>query len=187
MTKPVWLLDVDGVLNAATKKPDRNVWPAEDWVQGRARDDTRSWPILYARPVAAFIREVHESGRAEIRWHTTWQEWARAIEELLDLPSFPVQEAPEWEVFLDGGRTKPHNDEWWKIGAALRVVEEEKRPLLWTDDDADSFWNLPAAVRTRITSAQPTLIVAPAPETGLCKRHLRQIDAFLTDRAEAKQ
>lgn len=50
----------------------------------------------------------------------------------------------------------------------------------------EPFWNLPAAVRTRITSAQPTLIVAPAPETGLCKRHLRQIDAFLTDRAEAK-
>jgi hypothetical protein len=82
---------------------------------------------------------------------------------------------------------KLHEDEWWKIGAALRVVEDEKRPLLWTDDDADSFWNLPKPVRLRITTAQPTLIVAPAPETGLCKRHLRQIDAFLTECAERSE
>lgn len=186
MTVPVWLLDVDGVVNAATKKPDPNVWPADDWVQGRASDDKRSWPITYARPVAAFIREVHEQGRAEIRWHTTWQEWAHAVSRLLGLPEFPIQEAPEWAEFLVGDRVKLHDDEWWKIGAALRVVEEEKRPLLWTDDDADSVWNLPYDVRTRIVTAQPTLIVAPAPETGLCRRHLRQIDEFLTEHAPAK-
>jgi hypothetical protein len=180
---PVWLLDVDGVINAATKKPDKNVWPLNDWVAGRASNGKREWPILTARPVVDFIREVHKAGRAEIRWHTTWQEWAHSLSKLLDLPKFPVQEAPEWQAFLANDRVKLHDDEWWKIGAALRVVEEEKRPLLWTDDDADSFWNLPADVRRRITSAQPTLIVAPSSYTGLCRRHLRQIDEFLTDNA----
>jgi hypothetical protein len=175
---PVWLLDVDGILNAATKKPDKNVWPLDDWVAGRASDGKREWPILTARPVVDFIREVHRAGRAEIRWHTTWQEWAHSLSASLDLPEFPVQEAPEWAVHLRG-----ETESWWKVGAALRVVEEEKRPLLWTDDDADSFWNLPADVRLRITSAQPTLIVAPSSYTGLCRRHLRQIDAFLTDNA----
>lgn len=179
--KPVWLLDVDGVLNAATKKPDRNVWPLADWCEGRANDGPRQWPILFARPVADFIRSVHEQDRAEIRWHTTWQGDAVNVAKLMDLPDFPVQESPEWRAHLAGGRVKLHDDEWWKIRAALRVVEEEKRPLLWTDDDADSTWKLPPAVRTRITSTQPTLIVAPASETGLCKRHLRQIDEFLTE------
>ncbi|GAA4439082.1 hypothetical protein [Phytohabitans houttuyneae] len=173
---PVWLLDIDGVINAATKQPDRNVWPLVDWVAGRARDGGRSWPILAAKPVAEFIRQVHARGRAEIRWHTTWQQWARSLEELLDLPSFPVAEAPEWHLFL-----RAETEQWWKIGAALRVVEEERRPLLWTDDDASDVWSLPNAVRTRITSAQPTLIVAPSPQTGLCRRHLRQIDEFLTE------
>lgn len=176
--KPVWLMDVDGVVNAATKKPDPNVWPARDWVQDRASDGKRSWPITFARPVAAFIRDVHEAGRAEIRWHTTWQEWAHAVSRLLGLPDFPIQEAPEWAVHL-----RAETEEWWKIGAALRVVEEEKRPLLWTDDDASDSWSLPNEVRTRIVTAQPTLIVAPAPETGLCRRHLRQIDEFLTEHA----
>jgi hypothetical protein len=135
---PVWLLDVDGVLNAATKKPDRNVWPLDDWAEGCAHDGRRQWPILFARPVAAFIREVHEQGRAEIRWHTTWQQDAAVVGKLMHLPDFPVAEAPEWHAFLAADRVKLHDDEWWKIGAAVRVVEEEKRPLLWTDDDADS-------------------------------------------------
>jgi hypothetical protein len=187
VTVPVWLMDVDGVLNAATKKPDKNVWPLDDWISVRASDGKREWPVLAARPVVDFIRSVHKKGRAEIRWHTTWQEWATSLEALFDLPAFPVQAAPEWQAFLASDRVKLHDDEWWKIGAALRVVEEEKRPLLWTDDDADSFWNLPADVRRRITTAQPTLIVAPSPSTGLCRRHLRQIDAFLTDNAPTEE
>lgn len=172
---PVWLLDVDGVVNAASKKPDRNVWPADQWVHGRADDGRREWPILFARPVADFIRRVHEEGRAEIRWHTTWQEMAVGIEKLLDLPSLPLQESPEWQVHLRGD-----TEEWWKIGAALRVVEDEKRPLVWTDDDADN-WHLERPVRDRLTSAGPCLIVAPSVTTGLTPKHLRKIDAFLSE------
>ena len=177
MAIPVFLLDIDGVLNAATKKPDRNVWPADAWIRGRAHDGRHEWPILFARPVADFIRQAHEQGRAEIRWHTTWQEEAAAIGKLLDLPDFPVQESPEWTVHLRG-----ETEEWWKIGAALRVVEDEHRALVWTDDDAYDY-NLDRGVRTRITSAGPCLIVAPSPTTGLTPKHLRRIDAFLTDQA----
>ena len=83
MTVPVWLLDIDGVLNAAAKKPDRNVWPAADWIEGRAHEaGGAAWRILAARPVVDFIRGVHEEGRAEIRWHTTWQHDAAAVAKL---------------------------------------------------------------------------------------------------------
>lgn len=175
MAPPVWLLDIDGILNAASKKPPRNVWPADQWVHGRASDGRHTWPILFARPVANFIRRVHKEGRAEIRWHTTWQHDAAAVGKLLDLPDFPVQEAPEWATYL-----ACNTDDWWKTAAALRVAEVERRALVWTDDDADR-WSLPQADRDRLTSAVPCLIVAPSSTTGLTPKHLRQIDAFLTE------
>lgn len=168
--RPVWLLDIDGVVNACTKKPDRNVWPADQWIRGHAEANGHRWPILFARPVAAFLREVHESGRAEIRWHTTWQHEAAHVAELLDLPEFPVQDAPEFTA---------RTGEWWKLPAALRVVEDEHRPLVWTDDDAGDPWDLPRGDRARLAAAAPTLIVAPSHTTGLTPKHLRQIDEFL--------
>jgi hypothetical protein len=177
---PVWLLDVDGVLNAATKKPDRNVWPTDQWVHGRASDGRREFSILFARPVADFVRRVHDEGRAEIRWHTTWQHEAAAVGKLLGLPDFPVQKAPEFaepDVGLVDGELVRRP--WWKIGAALRVVEDEGRALVWTDDDAVAF-SLDRATRYRLTSAKPCLIVAPSSTTGLTPKHLRQIDEFLS-------
>jgi hypothetical protein len=183
VTIPVWLLDVDGVLNACSKKPDRNVWPKDQWVAGRASDGRREWPILFSRPVADFIRQVHEQGRAEIRWHTTWQQDASAVGKLLDLPDFPVQDSPEWGEHISGGHIKRHDDTWWKIGAALRVVEEEKRPLVWTDDDCNAF-SLPRATRERICAAMPTLIVCPSDTAGLSPKNLRVIDEFLKEHAD---
>lgn len=174
--KPVFLLDIDGVLNAATKKPDRSVWPVDAWIRGHAHDGRHRWPILGARPVADFIREVHEQGRAEIRWHTTWQDMAKYVGDLLKLPDFPVAEAPEWAVHL-----RAETEEWWKIGAALRVVEDERRPLVWTDDDLRGTFNLDQPTRDRIASAGPALLLGPNDTTGLTPKHLRMIDEFLTD------
>lgn len=174
---PVWLLDVDGVLNAVTKKPARNVWPADQWLRGEATSTGHTWPILAAQPVVDFIRDVHDQGRAEIRWHTTWQDEAVAIEKLLNLPTFPVQDAPEWAVHLRG-----ETEEWWKLGAVRRVVTEERRPLVWTDDDADRF-QVPAADRALLASATPSLVLCPSPYTGLTPKHLRKIDQFLKESA----
>lgn len=178
---PVWLLDVDGVINAATKKPDPNVWPKDQWVQGNAQCDGREWPITWSRPVIEFIREVHGTGRAEVRWHTTWQHEASAISDLTGLPQFGVAEAPEFEggsgytaqAFREAKRST-----WWKLPAAERVVREEKRPLIWTDDDITwslHRYNADAGLR----AYAPALLVSPNERTGLTRRHLRQISDFL--------
>lgn len=174
---PVWLLDVDGVVNAATKKPDRSVWPADAWIHTHATSNGHRWPILVAQPVVDFIRDVHEQGRAEIRWHTTWQEDANCLADILGLPTLPVQDAPEYGDYFAERRNG-----WWKLPAALRVVEGEGRPLVWTDDDACPF-DLPRAARARLEHTQPTLIVTPSPNSGLTRKHLRKIDAFLTSMA----
>lgn len=180
--KPVWLLDIDGVINACTKKPDRNVWSADDWQFGKAKGGDHEWPIWWSRQVVDFIRNVHESDLAEIRWHTTWQKDAAALEALVGLPSFPVADAPEYfesgsaeaaaAIREDRART------WWKLPAAERVVREERRPLIWTDDDIT--WSLARYDKDAgLRAYAPVLLISPQETLGLTKKQLRQISDFL--------
>lgn len=173
MNDVVWLLDIDGVINAPAKpgaRPPTHAWPVDAWIDTKA-DNGTTWRILAARPVLDFIRSVHEQGRAEIRWHTTWQERSAEVAKALDLPDFPVQEAPEFD------QTEEHlrRDQWWKLPAVWRVLSEGHR-VLWTDDDAS--WDLTADQKTRLAAAG-CHIVSPDPMTGLYKKHLQQIDEFL--------
>ncbi len=171
--KPVWLLDFDGVINAITGKPDPSVWPREEWVRGTAFADGVGWPVLAARPVLAFVHEVHTAELAEIRWHSTWQQHANTvIRPLLGLPEFPVQPSPERTL-------GPMYQGWWKLPAAERVLHEEGRPLVWTDDDlATERARRPRGLGT-VAGAASTLLVSPRQNTGLTPKHLRQIREFL--------
>src|SRR5215207_6012331 len=74
---PVLLLDVDGVLNAV--QPDL---PA-GWRRGTYNGFVLSWdPTVTAR-----LRKLHESGRVELQWLTTWTENAdRLLAEPMGLP-----------------------------------------------------------------------------------------------------
>lgn len=170
-TPPVWLLDVDGVVNACTKKPDRNVWPADAWVHTEAQADGHAWPILAARPVLELIRRVHATGAAEIRWHTTWQEDTAGLEAALDLPHLPVQDAPEYRAWNLGRAA-----DWWKVPAVERVLRDERRSVLWTDDDID--WNL-RRDRDRLTAFGSLTLICPNERTGLTPKHLRHIATLL--------
>ncbi|WP_329103074.1 hypothetical protein OG792_25675 [Micromonospora sp. NBC_01699] len=182
---PVWLLDIDGVVNAISRKPDRSAWPRDQWVTGTASSAGADWPILAAQPVLDFIRTVHESGRAEVRWHTTWQHDARNLARLLRLPRFATQDSPEFgerEQLLAGAAPVAVHRGWWKYPAAERVVRDEGRPLVWTDDDAT--WELRAHDNgNELSRLAPTLIVSPQTHLGLTPKHLRNIDAFLSIQA----
>ncbi|BCJ37100.1 hypothetical protein Athai_46030 [Actinocatenispora thailandica] len=170
--RAVWLLDIDGVLNVLGGKPDRRVWPSRSWRRFSATDASTqvTWPIVVAEPVAAFIREVHDSGRAEVRWHTTWQRSAGRIGAQLGLPEFEVHSAPE---FPDGR----YDPEWWKLPGALRVIEDERRPLIWTDDQATPR-RIPPSQYDRVNRF-PNLLIAPRDRIALTRRHLRAIDRHL--------
>lgn len=171
MGLPVWLLDIDGVINACSKKPDTSVWRTEEWRHGTADGGRRFFPILWAQPVADFIALTHNQGLAEIRWHTTWQQHAKAISELTGLPEFEVALAPEFE-------DTSLRQRWWKLPAAERVVQEEGRPLVWTDDDIDySLHNYD--IRENLAIHAPVCLVSPNERTGLTPKNLAKIGAFL--------
>jgi len=180
---PVWLLDIDGVINACTNKPDRTVWPADDWRTDRVNASGHHFPITWSRQVVDFIRNAHDSGLVEIRWHTTWQHEAQAVADLTGLPKFDVAHAPEFLAYnqiapaseaerIREGRPRPP---WWKLPAAERVMRDEARPLIWTDDDIT--WSTQAGLRAHA----PVLLVSPDERTGLTKRQLRKISDFIAD------
>lgn len=180
---PVWLLDIDGVINAVSRKPDRGVWPKDRWIQGTAHGSGTDWPIHAAGPVVDFIRETHGSGRAEVRWHTTWQHEAANVAKLLGLPDFEVQACPEYAVAhqaVAGAEPLPVRGVWWKLPAAERVVGEEGRALVWTDDDANRELRGRSG-KENLSRLAPTLIVCPRTHIGLTRKHLRMIDGFLTE------
>ncbi len=175
---PVVLLDVDGVLNAITRKPDPNVWSR--WREGSANSGTRDYPIRWAEEVAEFIGELHTSGRAEVRWHTTWQQYAQtAIEPLLGLPRFEVADAPEFtDRSHEAAAIAAGRPTWWKLPAAERVVQQEHRPLIWIDDDMrDGLRRYD--IHEGFTAHQRTMFVAPDETTGLTPRYLRLITEFI--------
>ncbi|MEV6527482.1 hypothetical protein AB0M43_36710 [Longispora sp. NPDC051575] len=178
---PVWLLDIDGVVNAIGSRPDRSTWPSWRQLDADCRGET--WPILCAEPVLEFLRRVHDAGAAEVRWHTTWQDEALMLGELLDLPSFKVQPCPEYDNGEAVGGARPVGASWWKLPAAERVVGVEGRDLVWTDDDAQ--WELKThrpimdnpGPFTRVLNQ--VLVISPHQRLGLSRKHLRRIAEFL--------
>lgn len=160
--QPVWLLDVDGVLNADSTAVNK-VW---GWQAVRRRyvTDARGWRfrMLCAQPVLDFITDIQVSGRADVRWCTTWHEEAVArLAPALGLP--PMQLGPI---------SRPDHEGAAKVAAAEAVLAAG-RPLIWTDDEIipPDFERRPAGT--------PLLLIRPESRLGLLPEHLSSISAFL--------
>jgi hypothetical protein len=163
--RPVWLLDVDGVLNA-----NRPGWGAAPR-SGMAYAGGMGFKIRWAPALANRIRIMHRSGLVEIRWATTWCPWAGQIENLLALPA--LGRAFDGEVNGTAARLA-------KYAAAQQVLAEGRR-LIWTDDDA-----IPADGPDREALAG-ALLIAPSPRRGLQPEDLDAIEKFIANDATEEQ
>lgn len=167
MAVPVWLLDIDGVLNAVGgRNVFRNKWPESLWLESEYTvHGSGPYRVVVAQPVVDFINLVHGQGLVEVRWHTTWQHDALRLGEWLKLPSFPVHPAPEYLATFKRG--------WWKLPGAYRVTKEN-RSLIWTDDD------IRYEIRPNNQLYQPSnLIISPDDRYGLSPDDLDKIKTFL--------
>lgn len=168
---PVWLLDIDGVINALARGSVRGSFPRDDWRRVLVETDLPELgrmllPIRTARPVLDFVRTVHETGTAEVRWHSTWRTAALTdLTPALGLPVIPISIAPEWTDRPSG---------WWKLPAAQRVVASGRR-LVWTDDDIAVYLDEIGDLAAR----SDALLISPDPVTGLQADDLARIEAFL--------
>jgi len=162
---PVWLLDVDGVVNAR-----RPAWD-QPFAQGNAFVDGVAYRLQWAPALTRYIKAVHKRQAAEIRWATTWVDHVHQVERLLRLPALHT-------AFRGLGTAPSVGAPDRKLSAALHVVEIERRPLIWTDDDAIPVMG---TQRRRLEEAGvPVLLLAPNPYEGLTPEHLERIDDFLT-------
>ena len=165
---PILLLDVDGVLNAARRDPP------EGWRQGVFNGFLLSWdPTITTR-----LRELHESGRVEIHWLTTWTTNAdRLLAEPMGLPRGLKTHAP-FDATPTGflGQLRGQSG-WWKLAAAREVAEAEPdRRIVWIDDDLAEQ----AADTGEWLAANPhVLVVAPDLFVGLTHAQLDEIEAWL--------
>lgn len=174
-SRPVLLLDVDGVINAISNNPDRTLWPDELWRRHQVTDlEGNTWPILAGQPVLDYLSAVHEQGLAEVRWHTTWRANAKLrLAPVLGLPDWPVAESPTWLL-----TQRDQAGRWWKTATARRVVQIEGRRLIWLDD-AIAFEKTWPNSEIHAVLIGDVLAVSPTQALGLNRNDLREVDAFL--------
>ena len=187
MTTPLWLLDVDGVLNAVGPAPDDDT----RWSTGSAIANERRWPIRWSPDVVAEVRRLHESGVAEVAWLTTWGDEANdSLGNLLDLPELrvagtrprpgelpavPLRSAASTHADATGAAAADESGGWWKLDAVrAQIAAEPSRRLVWTDDDL--VW-VPEAVRG-LRAFTDCLLIAPDPAVGLTLADVAQIESY---------
>lgn len=172
-TVPIWLLEFDGVVNVIQDHPPTRIYPADTWIYTEDEFQGKVWPILASTVVLDFIRQMHEEGLADIRWHTTWQEEAHRVGEKLNLPKFPIEPAPEFR----GSPVKWSYSAtpWWKLPAVWRLLNLGYR-VLWTDDDIDFELSHQQRLALRTSGCRP---ICPDTDAGLETHNLQEIERYL--------
>lgn len=155
--KPVWLLDVDGVLNLFHDAPD--AWP--DVQQFRCRGFLITWsPSMLQR-----IRALHDAGLVELRWLTTWEDLANRYLGRFGLPKLEVAGHQPFRHSLR---------DWWKLPHAQAVYQTGAR-IVWTDDDIA----FASDAKAWLDEIGPDRVKAISPNGGLLPEHLDLIEDWL--------
>ncbi|MEU8613723.1 hypothetical protein AB0C29_37640 [Actinoplanes sp. NPDC048791] len=165
--KPVWLLDVDGVIN--TIKPGWGAAPRKSLVWSGA--DNTSYVLRWSPLLVDRIRALHTDGRVEVRWCTTWCPEAERLESLWRLPV--LGRALDADPMPRGAQCWP-----LKLAAAWEVLAEGRR-LIWTDDEA---LPPPGPAREELTADGRALLIAPRANRGLQPADLHLIEKFAEGR-----
>jgi hypothetical protein len=158
---PVWLLDVDGVINV--EHPGWGTVPRT----GYAWAGSEQYKIRWAPALVGFIGHLHTTDTVEVRWCTTWCAYADELERLFRLPR------------LGRAFTDSINGEaaaMAKLAAARQVLAEGRR-LIWTDDTEVPLFG---PLHDELTRDGRALLIRPRSSIGLQPEHLHLIEAFST-------
>jgi hypothetical protein len=160
MDRPVWLLDVDGVINV-----NRPGWGGPPRC-GEAHTAGMVFRICWAPALIARIRALHDAGSVDIRWCSTWCCDADQLEHLFSLPRL----GRAWLDDLAGTAAAAA-----KLAAARRALADGKR-LIWTDDV-----EVPTSgpMYEQLTKGARALLIVPSPDRGLQSEHMDAIEAFV--------
>jgi hypothetical protein len=162
MKTPIWLLDVDGVINA--NKPGWGAAPRSGLIPGTSTVYRMRWaPALIKR-----IRDLNRAGSVTIRWCSTWCSDIDQVERLFGLPHLECA----WHHPIDTNSAKHA-----KLQSAREILARD-HPLVWTDDEVVPT-NGP--ILEELTRHGNALLIAPQTNRGLQPEHLDQIERFITE------
>lgn len=158
---PLWLLDVDGVINAT--RPGWGAAPLRRTVLCAGRE----WRIRWAPMLTKRIRHLVMTGAVEIQWCSTWCGDTRHLEQALGLPQLESAfVVPQGEYVGD-----------LKVQAA-RDVHATGRRLIWTDD---AEVPLCGPLHDRLVSDGRALLIRPDERRGLTPHDMELIEGFCTE------
>jgi hypothetical protein len=178
--KPIWLLDIDGVLNAV---PFQGNHP---WGEMKRVRNKQGFKLTVSPAVIEFINDVHNAGLVEIVWNTMWQDQANTdFAPLFGLPT---------NLTIGGKETHP--DDWdfkMPFGYNFMHANPERR-IIWTDDDLPlsearnvhevanglfEIGNLEDREMESILIAKNRLFIQPETHLGLLPEHIEAISRFI--------
>ena len=164
--RPIWLLDVDGVVNAnGWARREVDFWPKESVKHELISvNQWQRYHIFVAEGLIDFINEMHASGKVEIVWATTWLDHANThLAPAFGLPTLEV-----------GARPIGMDDHYYKHRAARAGIAAGRR-VIWTDDV-----EITAQMRQEFTeSGLSHLLIAPDEVYGLTPADCAKIREFV--------
>jgi hypothetical protein len=160
MSKPLWLLDVDGVINVS--RPGWGAAPRS----GNAYSGGAHYRMRWAPALIDRIRALCRQGTVEIVWCSTWCSEADQIERLFGLPR--LGRCWDGEVTATAAGAV-------KLEAARQVLKDGRR-LIWTDD---AEVPTSGAVHEELTEAGRALLIRPSASRGLQPGELDEIEDFI--------
>lgn len=151
LDKPVWLLDVNGVIFPESSKPGWRAAPRKVYIP---ISDGRILRERYSIQLVREIRDIIKSQVVEVIWSTTWVN-DNDVERLEHLFSFP----PLKRAFSSCSIGGLHE----KTDVARRVVRSGRR-LVWTDDNVVPQWG---PLYDELTKNNRSLLITPDSKKGL--------------------
>lgn len=158
---PVWLLDVDEVINA-----DRQPWGEQPY--NRTLYVEREYKLRWSPTLMKRIRRLRAAGAVDLRWCTTWCPHAHLLERTWGLPPLP-RALTDKQCAGSPGRVDAA-----KCEAAQAVLDTGAR-LIWTDDTAVPAFG---PMRESMLATGRALLIRPQRKIGLTPAHMAEIEAF---------
>ncbi|UYL86634.1 phosphatase [Arthrobacter phage RadFad] len=160
-------LDVDGVLNAVSKRtPKLNITGWEMW----QTKPVNGWPILFSPEMIAALNEMADDPDVTFKWLTTWTDDAAKVLS----PAIGIN-GQKWPV-LHGEQHGWRGRDWWKLKAIREDVEaSDGGRFVWIDDDISAE----SEAIDWIKSRDDVLALSPFTVQGLTRNDLDAAKAFI--------
>jgi hypothetical protein len=165
-------LDVDGVLNAVSKRtPSLKISGWDNW----ETKPVNGWPILFSPDMIAALNDLAQHPDVTFKWLTTWEDDAAKVLS----PAIGIN-GQDWEV-LHGDQHGWRGRDWWKLHAIRDdAATSEGQRFVWIDDDISAEWGAIDWIKSR----GDVLAISPSAAQGLTRDDLDQIRAFTVKGSE---